>query len=61
MLICKFFLLPFTILLAIKENSRWVWKYYIKRQEYDAKDQSEITRKVLKAPKAQWEVILNLF
>lgn len=31
MLICQFFLLPYTLVLAIKSNVRWVWKYYIKR------------------------------
>ena len=61
MLIFRIVLLPYSIFKGIKSMGRWIWKYYIKREQYDEEDQSELTRKVLKVPKAQWIVNFMIF
>lgn len=47
--------------MAIKGISRWIWKYYIKREDYDENDRKELTRKALKISKGQWSVKIDLY
>ena len=35
--------------------TKWVYKYYILRREYETPDQEYLTKKILKIPKAKWE------
>lgn len=45
---------PVTIILAIKEWCRWIYKYNIKKEEYTFEDQNKLTMKALSIYLQRW-------
>ena len=59
LLIFNVLFFPYYFALWVWSWMRWIGKYYIRRQEYEPKDQEYLTKKVLKIPKAKWEVYVS--
>lgn len=47
---------PITICQSLYGWSRWIFKYYIKREEYSPEDQNLLTMKALSISARRWEV-----
>ena len=57
-LIYKVLIFPYTLSMAFHGLGRWIFKYYIKRDDYTAEDREYLTLKALELTSKQWQVFL---